>query len=189
MEKRTIPLSSCSLGENKHFVTMTQNIKKITKRMKKNKKVLLRERKRHTVRHVSRTLCAALSPGREGGGYSHQASYQALVGLDGRYPHPRGVERHTPVKTVPSPFLRNAGGNDVTDLFMKWSIRHYITMMTAHQRRVSHLPSRSHFPKANGDHFSKNHSSFIELIHSHFDSIEPDSEIFCRSFLFFVKDK
>ena len=31
--------------------------------------------------------------------------------LEGKYPPSRNVNRQTPVKTVPSPFLRNAGGN------------------------------------------------------------------------------
>ena len=107
------------------------------------KKILLHERKRHTARRVTSTRCAALSarlvyphPSRWGGGCvtpiqpDRGVPHLRCWELDGvppswhggtpppgragwGNPPPPGVDRHTPVKTVPSPFLGNAGGNNI----------------------------------------------------------------------------
>ena len=96
-----------------------------------SKKVLLRERKRHTARRVASALCTALSRGRGVVAPSilirvvtpiqpdgvHQGT--SLLGWMG-YPHqarrwlpppPPPVNRQAPVKTVLFPFLRNARSN------------------------------------------------------------------------------
>ena len=80
----------------------------ITMDLELNKKVLLRKRKRHTVRRVA-------SPGgtylgyRGGGGHLPWPGGTHLgweVPIVARMVYPRGVNRQTPAKTVPSPIIR-----------------------------------------------------------------------------------
>ena len=94
-----------------------------------NKKVLLRERKRHTARRVSSTpllfLPGEIFPSRTwmggpDGVLLHQPEWGIPCWPDGGIPA-RNVNRQTPVKTVPSPFLRNAGGNN-DDKNICWAI-------------------------------------------------------------------
>ena len=78
--------------------------------IRNNKKVLLRERKRHTARRVASVHCAdlpwlggvpTLAGGRGPGGYlPWSGSVPTLAGV----PPPPGVDRR-PVKTVPFPIL------------------------------------------------------------------------------------
>ena len=95
------------------------------------KKVLLRERKRHTARRVASARYADLSRG-GGGGLPHLRSGQTWDGVPparpgmrytppplgrpgmGYPPPPRNVNRQTPVKTVPSRHTTYAGGKNRT---------------------------------------------------------------------------
>ena len=63
----------------------------------RNKKVLLRERKRHTAHHVASTWCAALSLGE---GVPHPAWWGTPILRDRGYPHPAngGLFTGTPIQ-------------------------------------------------------------------------------------------
>ena len=98
-----------------------------------NKKVLLRERKRHTARCVANTRYVVLTgyppPPRGGVRYPPRGVQVPRPG-GGGYPDPPSpppVDRQTPVKTVPSRRTTYAGGNKHVQQCKLYEVIHLLT--------------------------------------------------------------